>query len=160
MLVSITQRELQITSMLIYEGPYRQLLQVGQDISYLYLMTFLEWFRHICSKTRMIYLIILKLIRHWYRLKQIEMSEGLELIMVWSFVTRNSMIFLLNIVEKMNNTLVNKVRCMLMHSKFSMSLWAEVLSTTCYIINSSPSSEINFKTLVKLYMVSQQIILT
>ncbi|KAH9657209.1 hypothetical protein KPL70_022963 [Citrus sinensis] len=50
------------------------------------------------------------------------------------------------LAERMNRTLVDKVRCMLIHSKLPMSLWAEALSTACHIVNRSPSTGINFKT--------------
>ena len=55
------------------------------------------------------------------------------------------------LAEMMNMTLVDKVRCMLIHSKLSKALWAETLSTTCYIVNRSPSSGINFKTPIELW---------
>ena len=51
----------------------------------------------------------------------------------------------------MNRTLVDKVRCMLIHSKLPMSLWAEALSTACHIVNRSPSTGINFKTPYELW---------
>ena len=55
------------------------------------------------------------------------------------------------LTEMMNMTLVDKVRCMLIHSKLSKALWAEALSTAYYIVNRSPSSEINFKTPIELW---------
>ena len=55
------------------------------------------------------------------------------------------------LTERMNRTLVNKVRCPLIHSKLPMTLWAETLSTACCIVNRSPSSEINFKTPIELW---------
>ena len=51
----------------------------------------------------------------------------------------------------MNRTLVDKVRCILIHSKLPMSLWAEALSTACHIVNRSPSTGINFKTPYELW---------
>ncbi|KAH9686286.1 hypothetical protein KPL70_014312 [Citrus sinensis] len=53
--------------------------------------------------------------------------------------------------ERMNRSLVDKVRCMLIHSKLPMSLWAEALSTACHIVNISPSTGINFKTPYELW---------
>ncbi|KAH9724313.1 hypothetical protein KPL70_007440 [Citrus sinensis] len=55
------------------------------------------------------------------------------------------------LAERMNRTLVDKVRCMLIHSKLPMSLWAEALSTACHIVNRSPSTGINFKTPYELW---------
>ena len=50
------------------------------------------------------------------------------------------------LAERMNRTLIDKVRCMLIHSKLPMSLWAEALDTACFIVNKSPYSGINFRT--------------
>ncbi|KAH9699562.1 hypothetical protein KPL71_024410 [Citrus sinensis] len=55
------------------------------------------------------------------------------------------------LAERMNRTLIDKVRCMLIHSKLPMSLWAEALDTACYIVNMSPSSRINFRTPYELW---------
>ena len=55
------------------------------------------------------------------------------------------------LAERMNRTLVDKVKCMLIHYKLPMSLWAKALSTTCYIVNRSPSTGINFKTPYELW---------
>ena len=42
------------------------------------------------------------------------------------------------LAEKMNRTLVEKVRCMLIYSKLPKTLWAEDLNTACYLVNRSP----------------------
>ncbi|KAH9679155.1 hypothetical protein KPL71_026007 [Citrus sinensis] len=55
------------------------------------------------------------------------------------------------LAERMNRTLIDKVRCMLIHSKLPMSLWAEALETAYYIVNRSPSSGINFRTPYELW---------
>ncbi|KAH9671115.1 hypothetical protein KPL70_017228 [Citrus sinensis] len=55
------------------------------------------------------------------------------------------------LAERMNRTLIDKVRCMLIQSRLPMSLWAETLSTACYIVNRSPSFGINFKTPIELW---------
>ncbi|KAH9763957.1 hypothetical protein KPL70_001353 [Citrus sinensis] len=55
------------------------------------------------------------------------------------------------LAERMNRTLVDKVRCMLIHSKLPMSLWAEALSTACHIVNRSSFTGINFKTPYELW---------
>ena len=46
---------------------------------------------------------------------------------------------------------MDKVRCLLIHSKLPQSLWAETLMTSCYLVNKSPSSAINFKTPVEMW---------
>ncbi|KAH9802601.1 hypothetical protein KPL71_001457 [Citrus sinensis] len=55
------------------------------------------------------------------------------------------------LAERMNRTLMDKVRCLLIHSKLPQSLWAETLMTSCYLVNKSPSSAINFKTPVEMW---------
>ncbi|KAL9460198.1 hypothetical protein AB3S75_003409 [Citrus x aurantiifolia] len=51
----------------------------------------------------------------------------------------------------MNMTFMDKVRCLLIHSKLPQSLWAETLMTVCYLVNRSPSSGIDFKTPVEMW---------
>ncbi|KAH9771320.1 hypothetical protein KPL71_012662 [Citrus sinensis] len=55
------------------------------------------------------------------------------------------------LAERMNRTLIDKVRCMLIQSRLPMSLWAETLSTACYIVNRSSSYGINFRTPIELW---------
>ncbi|KAH9646639.1 hypothetical protein KPL70_024932 [Citrus sinensis] len=55
------------------------------------------------------------------------------------------------LAERMNRTLMDKVRCLLIHSKLPQSLWAETLMTACYLVNRSPSSGIDFKTPVEMW---------
>ncbi|KAK9179751.1 hypothetical protein WN943_028956 [Citrus x changshan-huyou] len=50
------------------------------------------------------------------------------------------------LAERMNRTLMERVRCMLFHSKLPKTLWVEALSTTCYLINRCPSTAIELKT--------------
>ena len=50
------------------------------------------------------------------------------------------------LAERMNRILMERVRCMLFHSKLPKTLWVEALSTTCYLINRCPSTVIEFKT--------------
>ncbi|KAH9717203.1 hypothetical protein KPL71_021739 [Citrus sinensis] len=52
---------------------------------------------------------------------------------------------------RMNITLMDKVRCMLLYSKLPKSLWAEALNTTCYFVNRSPSTTIECKTPIELW---------
>ncbi|KAH9762600.1 Integrase catalytic domain-containing protein [Citrus sinensis] len=55
------------------------------------------------------------------------------------------------LAERMNRTLMDKVRCLLIHSKLSQSLWAETLMIACYLVNRSPSNGIDFKTPVEMW---------
>ncbi|KAH9698599.1 hypothetical protein KPL71_024065 [Citrus sinensis] len=48
--------------------------------------------------------------------------------------------------ERMNRTLMDKVRCMLVQAKLPKGLWAETLLTASYLVNLSPSAALDFKT--------------
>ncbi|KAJ9548963.1 hypothetical protein OSB04_021506 [Centaurea solstitialis] len=50
------------------------------------------------------------------------------------------------VAERMNRTIMEKVRCMLSNSGLAKSFWAEAASTACYIINRSPSYALDKKT--------------
>lgn len=47
--------------------------------------------------------------------------------------------------ERMNRTIMEKVRCMLSESGLPKSLWAEAVNTSVYLINRSPSSAIDYE---------------
>lgn len=55
------------------------------------------------------------------------------------------------IAERMNRTLLNKVRCLLIQSGMPKKYWGEALFTACYLINRSPSRVINLKTPEELW---------
>ena len=42
------------------------------------------------------------------------------------------------VAERMNHTIVEKIRCMLRMANLPKSFWGEVVVTACYLINSSP----------------------
>ena len=42
------------------------------------------------------------------------------------------------LAERMNRTIMERVRSMLAHAKLPKTFWAEALSTTTYVINRSP----------------------
>ncbi|CAM8994640.1 unnamed protein product [Rhodiola kirilowii] len=48
--------------------------------------------------------------------------------------------------ERMNRTLLEKARCLLLSSGMKNSMWGEAVITACYLINRSASSAIDFKT--------------
>ncbi|KAH9722802.1 hypothetical protein KPL70_006847 [Citrus sinensis] len=50
------------------------------------------------------------------------------------------------LVERMNRTLLEKVRCMLLNANLSKHFWAEVVTRAAYLVNRSPSSALNFRT--------------
>ncbi|KAK1427083.1 hypothetical protein QVD17_15766 [Tagetes erecta] len=55
------------------------------------------------------------------------------------------------LAERMNRTLLNKVRCMLSRSGMPKVFWAEAVTTAAYLINRSPSSAIDMKTPMELW---------
>ncbi|KAH9803501.1 hypothetical protein KPL71_001790 [Citrus sinensis] len=56
------------------------------------------------------------------------------------------------LAERMNRTLMEKVRCLLIHSKLPKTLWAEALNTACYLVNRSPPTAIGCKTPMELWL--------
>ncbi|KAH9648136.1 hypothetical protein KPL70_025471 [Citrus sinensis] len=50
------------------------------------------------------------------------------------------------LTERMNRTLVEKVRCMLFSANLSKHFWADAVTTAAYLMNRSPSTALNFKT--------------
>ena len=48
------------------------------------------------------------------------------------------------VVERMNRTIVEKVRCMLKMGKLPKVFWGEAIHTACYLINRSPSVPLEF----------------
>ncbi|KAH7550154.1 hypothetical protein JRO89_XS13G0144400 [Xanthoceras sorbifolium] len=55
------------------------------------------------------------------------------------------------VAERMNRTLLEKVRCMLSNSGLSKDFWAEAASTACHLVNRSPSTAIGIKTPEELW---------
>ena len=49
------------------------------------------------------------------------------------------------VAERMNRTIVDKIRCMLAESGFEKKFWAEAASIAVYLINRTPSAAIEFK---------------
>ncbi|GJT58282.1 retrovirus-related pol polyprotein from transposon TNT 1-94 [Tanacetum coccineum] len=55
------------------------------------------------------------------------------------------------LAERMNRTLLNKVRCLLIQSGLPVSLWSEATVTAAYLINRSPSTTLEKKTPMDLW---------
>ncbi|KAD3641560.1 hypothetical protein E3N88_30784 [Mikania micrantha] len=55
------------------------------------------------------------------------------------------------LVERMNLTLLNKVRCMLFNAGLPKQFWAEALSTAVHLVNCSPSSAIDMKSPMEMW---------
>ncbi|GJW13180.1 retrotransposon protein, putative, ty1-copia subclass [Tanacetum coccineum] len=55
------------------------------------------------------------------------------------------------VAERMNRTLIDKVRCLLIHSGLPKTFWAEATCTAAYLINRSPSREIEKKTPMEMW---------
>ena len=50
------------------------------------------------------------------------------------------------VAERMNRTLLERARCMILNAGLSKDFWAEAISTAFYLGNRSPASAIDFKT--------------
>lgn len=48
------------------------------------------------------------------------------------------------VAERMNRTLIERVRCLLSHAKLPKTFWAEALSTVVHVLNLSPCSPLKF----------------
>lgn len=48
-------------------------------------------------------------------------------------------------VERMNKTILERIRCMLSNSGLPKKFWGEAADTAVYLINKSPSAAIKFK---------------
>ena len=48
------------------------------------------------------------------------------------------------VIEMMNRTIVEKIRCMLRMANLPKSFWGEAIVTACYLINRSPSVPLDF----------------
>ena len=55
------------------------------------------------------------------------------------------------VTKWMNITIMVKVRCKLSNVKLSTSFWAEMASTTCFLINRSPTIAIEKKTPIEVW---------
>lgn len=47
------------------------------------------------------------------------------------------------VAERLNRTILEKVRCLLLGSKMQKSFWSEAVRTSVYLINRSPTSALN-----------------
>ena len=56
------------------------------------------------------------------------------------------------VAERMNRTILDKVRCLLIDSGLSQNFWGEAATTAVYLINRSPSTAINLKTPEELWV--------
>ena len=54
--------------------------------------------------------------------------------------------------ERMNMTLLEKVRCMLSNASLAKNFWAETLTYACYLVNRLPSSVIGGKTPLEVWL--------
>ncbi|KAH9655438.1 Pathogenesis-related protein 1 [Citrus sinensis] len=64
------------------------------------------------------------------------------------------------VAERMNRTLTEMIRAMLMTVALPNSFWVEATKTACYIVNQSPSTAIGLKTMMEMWTGSQLIIHT
>ncbi|GAA0184262.1 hypothetical protein LIER_31550 [Lithospermum erythrorhizon] len=55
------------------------------------------------------------------------------------------------VAERMNQTLLERTRCMLSNAGLTRMFWAEAVNTACYLINRGPHTGINLKTPIELW---------
>ncbi|KAH9734074.1 Integrase catalytic domain-containing protein [Citrus sinensis] len=55
------------------------------------------------------------------------------------------------VAERMNRTLIERIRAMLRTAGLPNSFWAEAAKTACYIVNRSPSTAIGLKTAMEMW---------
>ena len=55
------------------------------------------------------------------------------------------------LAERMNRTLIEKVRCMLFSANLSKHFWAKAVTIAAYLINRSPFTALNFRTLQEVW---------
>ena len=55
------------------------------------------------------------------------------------------------VAKRMNRTLLEKARCMLSNAGLGKEFWAEAISTGCYLVNRSPNTSIECKTLEEVW---------
>jgi transposase InsO family protein len=55
------------------------------------------------------------------------------------------------VAERMNQTLLERARCMISNVGLTRTFWAEAVSTSCYLINCGPHTCINLKTPYELW---------
>jgi transposase InsO family protein len=56
-----------------------------------------------------------------------------------------------SVVERMNMTIISKARCMLSNASMGRQFWTEAASTTCQLINRSPSIAIEKRTPMEVW---------
>ena len=55
------------------------------------------------------------------------------------------------VAERMNHTIIEKIKCMLRIANLPKSFWGEAIVTACYLINRSPSFPLNFDILKRVW---------
>ena len=56
------------------------------------------------------------------------------------------------VAERMNCTIVEKIKCMLRMANLPKSLWGEAVVTACYLINRSPLVPLDFDILERIWI--------
>ncbi|KAG8496414.1 hypothetical protein CXB51_007522 [Gossypium anomalum] len=62
------------------------------------------------------------------------------------------------VAERMNRTIMEKVRCMLSNANLPKSFWAEAASTACFLINRSPSVAIEKRLHKRKVVISRDVV--
>lgn len=62
-----------------------------------------------------------------------------------------------DLAERMNRTIIEKARCMLLESKLNKDMWMEAIMAAVYLINRNPTRALKEKSLLKCVMEKSQI---
>ncbi|KAJ4980996.1 hypothetical protein NE237_031833 [Protea cynaroides] len=54
------------------------------------------------------------------------------------------------VAERMNSTLLERVRCLLSNAGLGRSYWVEAINTVCYLVNRSPTTATDYKTPIEV----------
>ncbi|KAJ4721172.1 Retrovirus-related Pol polyprotein from transposon TNT 1-94 [Melia azedarach] len=99
----------------------------------------------------------LEFCEHWKKIKRLRTDNGLEFCWYeFDEFCKNEEIARHHIVrdtpqqnslaERMNQTLLERARCILSNAGLTRMFWVEAVSTTCYLINRGPHTGIHLKT--------------
>ncbi|KAG8473150.1 hypothetical protein CXB51_035082 [Gossypium anomalum] len=100
-----------------------------------YMLTFIDDF------SRKVWAFFLKQKSDAFSAFKLSKSEGIVRHLIVRHTAQQN-----GVAERMNRTIMEKVRCMLSNANLPKSFWAEAASTACFLINQSPSVAIEKKT--------------
>ena len=90
-----------------------------------------------------------------YKIRVFQYNKGTEYKILYKYLRKKGIIIQLSppytpksnkLPERINRTIITKVRAMLIESNAPKYLWGEAILATVYIYNRTPHSTLNFKT--------------